>query len=66
MKAGTFSSIVIQPRIKANGIFGENGDAEIWFSDDERRLPLRIKSRFAKFSLNLSLESYVPGYLASR
>lgn len=66
VKAGTFSSIVIQPRIKANGIFGENGDAEIWFSDDERRLPLRIKSRFAKFSLNLSLESYTPGFVASR
>ena len=59
--AGQFSSIVIRPKIKANGIFGENGEAEVWFSDDERRIPLRIKSRFAKFSLNLSLESYSPG-----
>lgn len=63
---GTYSAIVIRPRIKANGIFGENGDAEIWFSDDERRIPVRIKSRFAKFSLNLSLESYVPGRVAAR
>lgn len=64
--AGQFSAIVIQPRIRANGIFGENGEAEIWFSDDGRRIPLRIKSRFAKFSLNLSLESYTPGLVASR
>jgi len=59
--AGTFSSIVVRPRIRANGIFGENGDAEIWFSDDARRMPVRIKSRFARFSLSLSLESYVAG-----
>jgi hypothetical protein len=59
--AGKFGSIVVRPRIRANGIFSENGDAEIWFSDDERRLPVRIKTHFAHFSLSLSLESYVPG-----
>jgi hypothetical protein len=64
--AGSFSAIVVQPRIRANGIFGENGEAEIWFSDDARRIPLRIKSKFAKFSLNLALESYTPGLVASR
>jgi hypothetical protein len=66
VRAGRFSSIVVRPKIRANGIFGENGDAEIWFTDDARRLPVRIKSRFAKFSLNLALESYSPGYVASR
>ncbi|MGH9887891.1 MAG: DUF3108 domain-containing protein, partial [bacterium] len=64
--AGTFPSLVIQPTIKANGIFSEGGEAEIWFSDDARRLPVRIKTRFAKFSLNLSLESFVPGLVANR
>jgi hypothetical protein len=63
--AGSFSSIVIRPSIKANGIFGENGEAEVWFSEDERRIPLKIKSKFAKFSLNLSLESFVPGLVAA-
>ena len=33
--SGTFSSIVIKPKIRAKGIFGENGDAEIWFSGDK-------------------------------
>jgi len=64
--AGSFSSLVIRPSIKANGIFGENGEAEVWFSEDERRIPLKIKSKFAKFSLNLSLESFVPGLVAER
>ncbi|HEY9226946.1 MAG TPA: DUF3108 domain-containing protein, partial [Gemmatimonadaceae bacterium] len=66
VNTGKYSAIVVRPRIKANGIFGENGDAEIWFSNDERRIPVRIKSRFAKFSLNLALDCYVPGTLASK
>ena len=64
--AGSFFALVIRPSIKANGIFGENGEAEVWFSEDERRIPLKIKSKFAKFSLNLSLESFVPGLVAER
>jgi hypothetical protein len=55
--AGTFPSTVIRPTIKANGIFSENGEAEVWFSSDERRLPVQLKTKFAKFSLTLSLES---------
>lgn len=55
--AGTFPSTVIRPTIKANGIFSEGGQAEVWFSSDDRRLPVQLKSRFAKFSLTLTLES---------
>ena len=55
--AGTFPSTVIHPSIKTNGIFSENGDAQVWFSSDDRRLPVQLKARFAKFSLTLSLES---------
>ena len=33
--AGRFDAIVIQPIIKSKGIFSENGQAEIWFSDDD-------------------------------
>ena len=59
--AGVFPATVVRPSIKANGIFSENGDAQIWFSEDARRYPLLIKSKFAKFSLTLSLHSVVPG-----
>ena len=55
--AGTFPSTVIHPSIKTNGIFSEGGEAQVWFSSDERRLPLQLKAKFAKFSLTLSLES---------
>jgi hypothetical protein len=59
--AGVFAATVVQPSIKANGIFSENGEAQVWFSEDARRYPVLVKSRFARFSLTLSLQSVVPG-----
>ena len=64
--AGTFPSIVVRPTIKANGIFSENGQAEVWFSSDERRLPVQLKTKFAKFTLTLSLESVTAGESVTR
>jgi hypothetical protein len=59
--AGTFTATVVKPSIKANGIFSESGSAHVWFSDDEFRYPVLVKSKFAKFSLTLELKSVTPG-----
>lgn len=59
--AGTFDCIVIQPIIKARGIFSENGDAEIWLTDDARRIMVQMKSKLAFGSLNLYLRSISEG-----
>jgi hypothetical protein len=59
--AGVFPATVVRPSIKANGIFSEHGEAQIWFSEDAHRYPVLLKSKFARFSLTLSLESVVPG-----
>lgn len=58
--AGEFNAIVIQPIINARGIFSESGRAEIWLSDDDQRIMLQMKSRFARISLSLHLKSYRP------
>ncbi len=42
--AGTFPVIVVQPIIRSSGAFGEGGKAELFFSDDERRLLVRMES----------------------
>lgn len=55
--AGTFECIVLQPIIKAKGIFSENGQAEIWLTDDSRRIMVQMKSKLAFGSLNLYLRS---------
>lgn len=56
--AGEFDAIVIQPIIKTRGIFSEGGQAEIWLSDDDRRMMLQMRSRLSFGSLNLYLRSY--------
>jgi hypothetical protein len=59
--AGAFDATVVRPSIKANGLFSENGNAQIWFSDDAARLPVQIKSTFSRFSLTLTLQSVTRG-----
>lgn len=60
--AGRFRTIVVQPVIRTNGLFGEGGRAEIYFTDDERRIPVLIKSRVPVVgSLTMSMRSYRAG-----
>ncbi len=56
--AGEFDAIVVQPIIKTSGIFSEGGQAEIWLSDDSRRMMLQMRSRLSFGSLNLYLRNY--------
>jgi hypothetical protein len=58
--AGEFETFVIRPIIKARGIFSEDGHAEVWLTDDDRRLMVQMKSRMKVGSLNLYLRSYTP------
>jgi len=64
--AGTFATTVVRPTIKTGGIFSENGEAQVWFTNDERRLPVRLETRFSRFSLTLSLESVTGADVAIR
>ena len=62
--AGTFKTVVIQPIIKSKGIFSEKGHAEMWLTDDSRRLLVQMKSNLSIGSLSLYLRGYVPGTVA--
>lgn len=58
--AGTFETIVIQPVIKARGIFSEQGEARIWLSNDSQRIMVQMKTKTRIGSLNLYLTSNRP------
>jgi len=62
--AGKYQTIVIQPVIKSKGIFSEKGHAEMWLTDDSRRLLVQMKTDLSIGSLNLYLRGYVPGTIA--
>lgn len=60
--AGTFHTIVVQPFIKTSALFGEGGEAKVFFSDDDRRMVVQLTSHVPILkSLNLYLETFVPG-----
>jgi hypothetical protein len=54
--AGEFDAIVLKPVIKSKGLFGENGEAEVWFSADSARTLLRLKSKLPVGTLYLELK----------
>jgi len=60
--AGTFDVVVVQPIIRTDGLFGEGGRAEVFFTDDERRLLVQLRSRVPLIgSLTLNLQSFSTG-----
>ena len=59
--AGTFPTTVIRPTIRTSGIFSDDGQAQVWFSDDANRYPVQVKAKFSKFTLTLELKSVTPG-----
>lgn len=60
--AGTFDTIVVRPIIKSGGLFGEGGEAEVYFTDDDRRMLVRLSSRVPVMgSLSLHLRDYTEG-----
>lgn len=61
--AGTFETIVVQPTItNAGGLFGQGGQAEVYFSDDATRTLVMLKSRVPVVgSLSLHLKDYRAG-----
>jgi Protein of unknown function (DUF3108) len=59
--AGTFATTVVRPTIRTSGIFSDDGQAQVWFTDDANRYPVQVKAKFANFSLRLALQSVTPG-----
>ena len=53
--AGKFHCVVIEPILKAGGIFKNNGRLVIWLTDDDRRMPVLMKSKVAIGSISAAL-----------
>lgn len=43
--AGEFDTVVIQPKIKFEGLWRQKGDIFIWLTDDARRIPVMVTSK---------------------
>ena len=56
VRAGRFDCIVVEPILKAAGIFEHKGRLWVWLTDDERRVPVMMKSKIIIGSIVAELE----------
>jgi len=59
---GRFKTVVIHPLLKSEGLFARTGDIFIWLTDDDRRIPVQMKSKVVVGSITATLTggSYWP------
>lgn len=48
--AGRFPTLVLRPTIKGRGILAESQEPLMWLTDDERRIMVQLKSKFASIA----------------
>jgi hypothetical protein len=54
--AGTFHTVIVEPKMQGGGIFrDEDASLTIWYTDDARHIPVRIRSevKFGTITANL-------------
>ena len=58
--------LVLHPTIDTKGLFSKRSDTRIWLTDDARRLPVQIRTKFPFGTITLRLKDMVlPGTTAS-
>jgi hypothetical protein len=62
--AGEFMAIRTRAKVEFEGVFLERGDVYVWFTDDERRLPVRMDSKIKIGRITARLIEYRPPTVA--
>jgi hypothetical protein len=53
--AGKFDCILVEPVLKSEGVFKSKGSIHVWLTDDERRIPVLVRSKVPIGSISVSL-----------
>jgi hypothetical protein len=60
--AGTFRTVLVEPKMQGGGVFSDGSNRLwIWYSDDDRRLPVRIRSEVNVGTITASLRAVTAG-----
>jgi hypothetical protein len=55
-------TVVVEPQlVEGTGLFVKEGRLRIWLTDDDRRIPVRMRSKVAIGSVSADLEAYASG-----
>ncbi len=66
--AGTFNCIVVEPIIRKGGLFKSEGSIFVWLTDDNLKLPVKVKTKVVIGSIDAVLTHYegLAGKLTSK
>jgi hypothetical protein len=56
--AGTFNCVIIEPLVTEGGLFKSAGRIIIWLTDDDRKIPVKVKTKVLIGSIDAELTSY--------
>jgi len=59
--AGAWDCFVVEPMIEGDGLFKHEGKLTLYLTDDERRIPVLIKTKVPVGSIDVQLTEYRPG-----
>jgi hypothetical protein len=54
-QVGEFDTLVVKPLLKFGGIFQQKGELTVWLTDDERKIPVLMRSKVAIGSIAVIL-----------
>lgn len=55
VQAGRFDCLVVKPHVKYDNVFQNKGDVLLWVTDDERKLPVLIRSKILVGNIDVEL-----------
>lgn len=56
--AGKFDCIIVEPLVQEGGLFKSEGNIVIWLTDDDIKMPVRVKTKVVVGAIDADLTSY--------
>jgi hypothetical protein len=56
--AGTFDCFIVEPLVKEGGLFKSEGNILVWLTDDNIKVPVKVKTKVVIGSIDAELTSY--------
>lgn len=58
VEAGTFECIMVEPIVEKGGLFKSEGSIIVWLTDDELRVPVKVKTKILIGSIDAELTKF--------
>ena len=56
--AGRFDCLIVEPLVQEGGLFKSEGNIIIWLTDDELKIPVKVKTKVVVGSIDAELTGY--------